>query len=243
MPAMLKEGLSSCALILGAGEGRRMRPLTDTIPKPMVKLGGVALIDRVITRLQEAGVTSIVVNLHYLADTLEDHLKPRLSPRVFFSDERAQILDSGFGAKKMLPHVGGKPFLLANADTVWAGEAANARRLANAWDPAKMDILLLLADIKRSIGFDGRGDFTCDAEGRLTRRMPDASAPFAYAGFAILKPELFDDTPNAPFSLNKLFDRASAKGKLHGLPLEGIWMHVGTPQALAEAEALLASGV
>ncbi len=221
-----------------------MRPITDTIPKPLVPLAGKPLIDHVIARLEEVGVSELAVNLHYLGDTLETYLQKRTHPHASFSDERAQILDSGFGAKKMLPHVGNKPFLIANADTSWFDDGAqNTARLVQFWNPKKMDILLLLAETDSSIGFDGKGDFTRDDEWRLTRRGTRQSAPFAYAGFAILKPDIFADTPDTPFSLNMLFDRAIEQKKLFGLPLEGIWMHVGTPQALEEAEALLAARI
>lgn len=236
-----RHGLSSCAMILAAGMSTRMRPLTDKLPKPLIKLSGKPLIDHVIDALQQAGIKSVAVNLHYHADQLENYLQARPAPRVIFSDEREKILDSGLGAKKMLTHVGGKAFLLANADTIWTGTPSKTiERLIARWDPQQMDILLLLAPTASSLGYDGRGDFTCDAQGRLIRRGEQAVAPFAYAGVAIFKPELFDGTPGTPFSLNLLFDRAIEAGRLYGLPLDGIWMHVGTPQALRDAEALLA---
>jgi MurNAc alpha-1-phosphate uridylyltransferase len=239
---MLKaKGLSSCAMILAAGLGTRMRPLTDQTPKPLIKLNGMPLIDHVISRLLQAGVETIAVNLHYHADQLEAHLKQCQQPRIIFSDERAKILDSGGGAKKMLPHIGGKPFLLANSDTLWMENAAdNVARLVEAWDEKRMDILLLLASTATAIGYDGKGDFMCAPDGKLTRRHEHDVAPFAYAGVAIFKPELFNDTPDTPFSLNLLFNRAIEREKLYGLRLDGVWMHVGTIDALRKAENLIA---
>ncbi len=239
---MLKnKNLSACAMVLAAGMSTRMRPLTDTMPKPLVPLRGIPLIDHVIGRLEQAGVETVVVNLHYHADRLEAHLKQRQKPRIVFSDERGKILDSGLGAKRMLPHIGDKPFLLANSDTVWRENAApNVPRMLDAWDEHRMDILLLLASTATSIGYDGRGDFHCDASGLLSRRGTHETAPFAYAGFAVLKPELFKDTPEEPFSLNLLFDRAITAKRLYGLRLDGVWMHIGTPQALVQSENFLA---
>lgn len=238
---MLKaKGLSTCAMILAAGLGTRMRPLTDRIPKPLVKLNGKPLVDHVIGRFEQVGIESIAVNLHYHADQLEAHLKERKTPRIFFSDERAEILNSGGGAKKMLKHADGKPFLLANADTVWMESGAGSvARLVQAWDPGRMDILLLLASAATAVGYDGKGDFLCMQDGRLVRRPEHDVAPFVYAGFAIFKSSLFDDTPDKPFSLNLLFDRAIARERLYGVPLDGRWMHIGTVAALHEAEQLV----
>jgi MurNAc alpha-1-phosphate uridylyltransferase len=234
-------GLSTCAMILAAGLSTRMRPLTDKIPKPLIKLKGVPLIDHVIHRLEQAGVESIAVNLHYHADQLENYLKQRKRPRIIFSDERQKILDSGFGAKRMLKHIGEKPFLLANSDTVWRENAvSNVARLIEAWDGERMDVLLLLASTATAIGYEGKGDFICAQDGKLARRGEHGVAPFAYAGFAIFKPDLFKSTPDAPFSLNLLFDRAIERQRLYGLRLDGVWMHIGTPEALREAEEFIA---
>lgn len=242
MGLLQEKDISPCALVLAAGLGTRMRPLTDRIPKPLVPLGGKALLDHVLDRLEQAGIERAGVNVHYHADMIEGHLSARRRPQIVISDERAQILDSGGGARKMLPLVGDKPFLLANSDTVWLEQGVqNVSRMIALWDARKMDILLLLASRESSIGFEGKGDFFCDEAGRLTRRAPADEAPYAYAGFALFKPDLFADTPDAPFSLNLLFDRAIAKGTLFGKVLEGRWMHVGTLQALDEAEALLAT--
>lgn len=237
-----QKGLSSCAIVLAAGLGTRMRPLTDKLPKPLIQLRGRTLLDHVFMRLKQAGVEEAVVNVHYQADLIESHLRAQSFLKVIVSDEREKILDSGYGAKRMLPHVKDRPFLLANSDTVWQETTiSNVTALLDFWNDKEMDILLLLAAEEDSIGFEGKGDFFRDDKGILKRRGDFTRAPFAYAGFAILKPELFADTPDEPFSLNLLFDRAIAAGRLYGLPLQGKWMHVGTPHALAQAEALLAS--
>jgi MurNAc alpha-1-phosphate uridylyltransferase len=234
-------GLSSTAMVLAAGLGARMRPLTLTRPKPLVAVAGRPLIDHVLDRLCEAGVARAAVNVHWLADQIEAHLARRRRPEIVISDERAGLLDSGGGARKVLDLLGPRPFLLANSDTLWIdGARSNVRRLVEHWDPARMDALLLLAATATSIGFDGRGDFTCAADGRLARRAERQIAPFAYAGFAILKPEQFEGMPEGAFSLNRVFDRALAADRLHGVRLDGVWMHVGTPEALREAEEFAA---
>ncbi len=228
---------SSTAMILAAGLGTRMRPLTDTMPKPLVPLCGKPLLDHVIERLCEGGASRIAVNVHYHADMIEAHLGKRRAPDIIISDERAQILDSGGGAKKMLPALDGDAFFLANADTAWSEQnVSNMRAMRAAFDSDTADILLLLAEHTHSIGFEGKGDFHLGKEGRLIRRGTDDAAPFAYAGVGIFKKELFENTPDTPFSLNLLFDRAIQAGRLFGLALQGTWMHVGTVEALADAE-------
>jgi N-acetyl-alpha-D-muramate 1-phosphate uridylyltransferase len=228
----------SRAMVLAAGLGTRMRPLTDTRPKAMVEVSGRTLIDRVLDRLEKAGVREVVVNVHHNADLLENHLKARTGPKIVISDERGALLDSGGGVKKALPLLGKEPFFLLNADTIWIENVRpNLPALAALFDPAKMDILLLLAATSGSLGYDGKGDFEADSEGRLTRRAEGRITPFVYAGAAIIKPELFAGTPDGPFSLNRLFDRAIEAGRLYGLRLDGLWMHVGTPDAVTEAEA------
>jgi len=234
------KGLSDTAMVLAAGYGTRMRPLTMTLPKPLIPVGGRAMIDHVFDRLSEGGVARAVVNVHYLADTLERHVRRRRSPEVVISDERARILDSGLGTKIALPRLGPKPFLLANSDTLWIeGARSNVRRMIEAWDPARMDVLLLLAATATSIGFEGKGDFAFDPDGRLRRRREREIVPFVYAGVAIFEPAMFEGTPDTPFSLNLLFDRAIDAGRLHGVRLDGTWMHVGTPEALKDAEAAI----
>ena len=228
------------AMVLAAGLGERMRPLTEHMPKPLVPVVGKPLIDHVLDRLAAAGVTKAVVNVHYLADMIEHHLQNRKSPQILISDERAALLNTGGGVIRALAKIGDAPFLLINSDTIWIdGAKPNLERLAQAFDPAAMDALLLLAPVSTSIGYDGRGDFNLGPDGRLTSRAEREIAPFVYAGVAILRPELFKDAPAGAFALTKLFDRAAAQGRLHGLRLEGMWMHVGTPEAIAKAEAAI----
>jgi N-acetyl-alpha-D-muramate 1-phosphate uridylyltransferase len=228
------------AMVLAAGIGMRMRPLTERMPKPLVRVGGRALIDHVLDRLAASGVEWAVVNVHHFADQIERHLDGRLRPPVIISDERERLLDTGGGIVKSLATLGDDPFFVVNADTIWIeGVRPNLERLAAAFDPAVMDGLLLLAPTATSIGYEGRGDFTLAADGRLQRRGEREIVPFVYAGAGILAPALFDNAPAAPFSVTRLFDRAEAQGRLHGLRLEGLWMHVGTPAAIAEAEAAI----
>jgi MurNAc alpha-1-phosphate uridylyltransferase len=228
------------AMVLAAGLGTRMRPITDTIPKPLVKVGGKALIDYILDSCRGAGVGTAVVNVHYLADLMERHLAGVVTPRVIVSDERARILDSGGGVLKALPHLGQEPFYVLNADAVWIdGPRSNLRRLAQAWDPATMDVLLLCAPSSTAVGWGNRGDFAMDQLGRLTRAGAREITPFVYAGAGIWKPELFAGRPET-FSLNRIFDELIPKGRLHGIRLDGFWMHVGTPEAIPEAERVLA---
>ena len=226
------------AMVLAAGRGERMKPLTDRTPKPLVKVGGKALIDHVLDRLDAVGVERVVVNVHHLADALERHLDGRRS--IVISDERNQLLETGGGIVKALPLLGQAPFFLINSDTIWLdGVKPNLARLAEAFDPGRMDALLLLAPAATSVGYAGRGDYAMTPEGQLERRGERAVVPFVYAGTAILSPALFADAPSWPFSLTRLFNRAEEAGRLHGLRLEGVWMHVGTPAGIAEAEAAL----
>ena len=228
------------AMLLAAGLGRRMRPLTATAPKPLIEVHGKALIDHALDRLAEAGVETAVVNVHYLADLLEAHLARRSRPAIIVSDERDALLDTGGGMRKALGHFGGAPFFLMNTDGIWLeGARPNLARLAEAWDAARMDALLLLAPTATSVGYDGVGDFVMSPEGRLSRRAEREIAPFVYAGVAILHPRLFADSPDGAFSLNMLFDRAIEQERLWGLRLDGLWMHVGTPAAIKEAEATI----
>jgi N-acetyl-alpha-D-muramate 1-phosphate uridylyltransferase len=228
------------AMVLAAGLGTRMRPLTDTKPKPLVQVAGKALIDHVLDKLAAAGVKTAVVNVHYLADQIERHLAKRKKPKIVISDERGLLLDTGGGVLKALPLLGDTPFFHVNSDTLWLdGETPNLTRLAQNFDPAKMDALLLLAPAKGSIGYGGSGDFSLHADGHLVARVTGTQAPLVYAGVAILAPALFQAAPEGAFSLTALFERAAAKGRLHGLRLEGQWMHVGSPDAIAAAEAAI----
>ena len=228
------------AMVLAAGLGTRMRPLTDKTPKPLVEVGGKALLDHMLDRLADAGVETAVVNVHYLAEQIERHVASRKAPRVVISDERGQILGTGGGVVKALPRLGASPFFHVNSDSIWIeGVTPNLTRLAAAFDLAAMDALLLLAPTAGSIGYDGRGDFMMAPDGALTRREERDVAPFVYAGAAILSPAMFTGAPQGEFSLTALFDRAAAAGRLHGLRLDGLWMHVGTPGAIADAEAAI----
>jgi MurNAc alpha-1-phosphate uridylyltransferase len=231
------------AMVLAAGFGERMRPLTATMPKPLVKVAGRALLDYGLDKLAQAGVTTAIVNVHYLADQIEKHIAGRKKPRIVISDERAAILDTGGGIVKALPLLGKQPFFLVNSDSIWLdGVNGNLGRLADAFDPASMDALLLLAPATTSIGYSGRGDFAMAPDGRLRARKEREVTPFVYAGAAILAPRLFEGAPQGKFSLTRLFDRATEAERLFGLRLDGLWMHVGTPDAIAVADdAILAS--
>jgi MurNAc alpha-1-phosphate uridylyltransferase len=230
------------AIVLAAGLGTRMRPYNGHIPKPLVEIGGKSLIDYSLDRLADAGVESVVVNVHHLADILERHLAPRQRPHVVISDERGELLGTGGGIAKALPKLGDTPFFLVNSDTVWLdGVRPNFTRMAEAFDPQTMDVLLLLAATTSSIGYSGRGDFAMLPDGRLRRRRENEVVPFVYAGAAVLSPALFADAPKGAFSLTVLFDRAAENNRLFGLRLEGVWMHVGTPEAVAAAESALAA--
>jgi N-acetyl-alpha-D-muramate 1-phosphate uridylyltransferase len=229
------------AIVLAAGLGTRMRPYNGHIPKPLVAVGGKSLIDYGLDRLADAGVERAVVNVHHLADALERHLALRQRPRIVISDERGELLGTGGGIAKALPKLGPAPFFLVNSDTLWLdGAKPNFDRLAEAYDVA-MDALLLLAPTTGSIGYEGRGDYAMSPDGQLRRRAEREVVPFIYAGAAILSPRLFADAPAGAFALTRLFDHAGTNGRLFGLRLEGVWMHVGTPAAVAAAEAALAA--
>jgi MurNAc alpha-1-phosphate uridylyltransferase len=226
------------AMVLAAGYGERMRPLTLRMPKPLVTLAGRTLLDHVLDRLAGAGVKTAIVNVHYLPEQLEAHLAARKGkqPETLVSDERGVLLDTGGGTKKALPLLGHGPFFIHNADSAWSEGATPALpRMLRLWNPAAMDCLLLLAPAATSIGYAAKGDFSMAPDGRLARRG-DEVVPFAFAGVSLCDERLFKDAPEGKFSLNLLWDRALAKGKLYGVELDGIWMHVGTPEALAEAE-------
>lgn len=229
------------AMVLAAGFGRRMRPLTATTPKPLIAVRGRALIDHCLDGLEAAGVPTAVVNLHYLADLVEAHLARRASPTIVISDERAQLMDTGGGIVQALPLLGEEPFLLRNSDSFWVeGVRPNLVRLFEAWDPERMDALLLLASTVASAGYAGSGDFFLSRTGRLSRRAERLVAPFVYAGAAIVHPRLFTGAPEGPFSLNLLLDRAIEEERLFGLRLDGLWINVETPAAIAAAEGAIA---
>lgn len=228
------------AMVMAAGLGTRMRPYNGQIPKPLVTVGGKALIDHVLDRLADAGVARAVVNVHHLADQIEQHVAGRKKPKIVISDERAELLGTGGGPVNAMPKLGGGPFYLVNSDTIWIdGVTPNLKRLASAFDAARMDALLLMAATATATGYSGRGDFSMTADGRLKRRGERDVVPFVYAGAAILTPAFFAGVGPGPSSMSPLFDRAIEAGRLYGLRLEGIWMHVGTPDAVAAAEMAL----
>jgi N-acetyl-alpha-D-muramate 1-phosphate uridylyltransferase len=231
------------AMVLAAGLGLRMRPLTDAVPKPLVRVAGRPLLDHVLDRLAEAGVTEAVVNVHYLPDQIIDHVATRATPRVVISDERDQVLGTGGGVVKALPLLGSEPFFHVNSDTMWIeGVRHNLTRLADTFDPARMDILLLMAPTASSIGYSGQGDYSMQPDGTLRKRREHQVVPFVYAGAAIISPAIFANAPQGEFSLIRMFDKANEQDRLFGLRLDGVWMHVGTPDAvIAAEEALLES--
>ncbi|WP_420394363.1 nucleotidyltransferase family protein [Acuticoccus sp.] len=225
------------AMVFAAGRGTRMRPLTAITPKPLIEVWGKALIDRVFDRLEETGVTRFVVNVSYLADMIEVHVRRRIGARATICDERAGALETGGGLVRALPHLGTAPFLVANSDTFWIeGASATMTRLVAAFDASRMDALLVLAPTVTAVGYDGRGDFELGTDGRLSRRRERTIAPFVYAGCAMMAPAAVADPPAGAFSLNVAFDRLIAAGRLYGLRLDGLWIHVGTPAAIVEAE-------
>ena len=230
-------------MVLAAGLGLRMRPLTDHMPKPLVPVAGQPLLDHVLDKLAGAGVSEAVVNVHYLPDQIIAHTAARTRPRIIISDERDQVLGTGGAVVKALPLLGNEPFFHLNADTMWIdGVRPNLARLAEAFDPDRMDILLLMAPTTSSIGYSGRGDYSMLPDGALRKRREHQVVPFVYAGAAIMSPSLFTDAPAGEFSLTKMFDRTNEQERLFGLRLDGVWMHVGTPDAvLAAEEAFLES--
>lgn len=228
------------AMVLAAGLGTRMRPLTDDRPKALVEVGGRALIDHVLDRLAEAGVEKAVVNAHWFADRLEAHLAGRTRPFILISDERDELLETGGGLRKARPLLGPDPVFVANIDSVWIDRGDALAELARLWDPARMDAALLLARREGAIGFEGGGDVFLENDGRLRFRDQAAEAPYAYMGVHITRPDYADAGPAGPFSLSPLWRRSAAEGRLFGRVLDGDWMHVGDPAARDAAEARLA---
>lgn len=236
-------GKLECAMVLAAGLGSRMNH--RTLPKPLVTLHGKALIDQVLDRLAEAGIARAIVNLHHKADLIEQHLSGRKVPAITVSDEREALLDTGGGVKKALPLLGSGPFLIHNADSVWIeGVGSNLGRLMQTWDDARMDCLMLLSLSASGVGYQGRGDFALDGDGRIRRRKVEQEiVPFAFTGVSIAHPRLFEASPEGAFSLNLVWNRAIAAGRAFGMRMEGVWMHVGTPEALAQAEQCLSGAL
>jgi N-acetyl-alpha-D-muramate 1-phosphate uridylyltransferase len=238
---MTANKIPAIAMVFAAGLGTRMRPVTDNIPKPLVKVGGRTLIDHSLDRLAELGVCKAIVNVHYLPDMIIDHLRGRTQPQIIISDERDRLLDQGGGIRKVMAEIGDKPFFVCNTDAFWIeGPLDNLHRLAAAWNPESMDILLLVASTAQSIGVDWPGDFMMDQAGRLTKRTTQEMAPFVYSGIGILKPELFANEAREIFGLAEYFFVAAQKGRLYGQRLDGQWLHVGRPETIAEADAAIA---
>ena len=228
------------AMVLAAGLGTRMRPLTNDRPKALVEVGARALIDHVLDRLVAAGVETAVVNVHWFAERLEQHLAKRDDVRIIISDERAELLETGGGLKKAKPLLGDDPVFVANIDSVWIDRADALGDLVRLWNDDTMDAALLLARREGSIGFEGNGDFSVDDDGRLTFRGDRPSVPYAYMGVHITRPSYADQGPDCAFSLSPLWRASAEKGRLYGTVMDGDWMHVGDPQARDEAEARLA---
>jgi MurNAc alpha-1-phosphate uridylyltransferase len=227
-------------MVLAAGLGTRMRPLTDDRPKALVEVGGRPLIDHVLDRLGDAGVETAVVNVHWFADRLEGHLRGRRKgPQIVISDERDELLETGGGLKKARELVGDDPIWVANIDSVWLDDGDALGKLARLWDPERMDAALLCARRDQSIGFEGRGDFFLGEDRRLTFRGEASSAPWAYMGVHITKPQVVDEGPAGAFSLTPIWRRLAAEGRLFGETLDGFWMHVGDPVSRDQAEARL----
>ena len=232
------------AMVFAAGLGERMRPMTETTPKPLIKVSGKALIDHCLDRLGANGVEKAVVNVHWLADQIEAHLSYRKSPEVVISDERETLLDQGGGIRRALKEIGRDPFLLCNTDSFWIeGPRSNIARLAEAFDPEAMDFILLVAASATAVGVDWLGDFTMNHNGRLERRESRHVAPFVYTGVGIAKPELFANETAEVFRLAPFFYAAAEKGRLFGLRLDGLWIHVGRPDTIAEAELAIARSI
>jgi N-acetyl-alpha-D-muramate 1-phosphate uridylyltransferase len=229
------------AMVMAAGLGKRMRPLTATRPKPLVEVAGKALLDHVLDRLRSAGVERVVVNVHYLADALEAHLKRHAGNlEVAVSDERPLLLETGGGLKKALPLIDCDPFLAVNSDNFWVDGPSDALKLlASQWDERRMDALLLLVPQARAGNHTGQGDFHMDPQGRLRRRTKAKVAPFVFTGIQMLSKRMLDDTPDGVFSTNLLWDRAIAEGRCFGVVHQGLWFDVGTPGAISKTEQAL----
>ena len=231
----------SKALVLAAGLGTRMRPLTNDRPKPLIEVGGKALVDHMLDRMQAAGVQDAIVNVHYCADQMEAHLASRSAPRIVISDERAQLLETGGALTKVRPLLGDAPVFIANTDSIWIEEGAPAfEALREGFDPTRMDFLLLLARMDRLLGFGDKGDFALLADGRLAwpKDAPQA-LQYAYTGVQLMRPQVADGAPVEPFSLRRFWEASLAQGRMYGIVLDGFWMHVGDPAAREEAEIAL----
>jgi N-acetyl-alpha-D-muramate 1-phosphate uridylyltransferase len=224
------------AMILAAGKGTRLRPRTDKTPKPLVKVAGKALIDYSFDLLHLAGIQQVVVNKHHLSDQIEDYVRVKQGFNICVSDETDKLLETGGGVRKALPMLGSSPFFVLNSDVIVLDHGPSSlRRMQQSWNLAKMDALLLLHSTSTAVGYEGQGDFFMDCEGQITRRVPGQFAPYMFTGIQLLNPALFDDVEEDIFSLNLLYDKAAAAGRLFGLLHDGQWLHVGTEDALVIA--------
>jgi N-acetyl-alpha-D-muramate 1-phosphate uridylyltransferase len=238
--ALRDPAMPATAMVLAAGLGTRMRTISQTKPKPLVQVQKRTLIDHVLDRIAGAGVVKAVVNVHHFADSIEEHLKTRSRPRIAISDERNKLLGTGGGIAKALPLLGNAPFLLTNSDSLWIENAtSNLVRLARFFDRLRMDAALLLAETGNAHGYEGPGDYALEPGTQLRRRSSRGAAPFVYMGVSILSPSLFDGAPRGAFGLSDLFDRAEKAGRLMGIKLEGTFLHVGTPEAIEDAEGAI----
>jgi MurNAc alpha-1-phosphate uridylyltransferase len=238
----MSELASDTVMVLAAGLGKRMRPLTATQPKPLVRVAGKALIDHALDRVAEVGVAKAVVNVHYLADALEAHVTARMAPKVVVSDERDRLLETGGGMVRALPLLP-DPFFSLNSDNIWLdGPRDVFHDLSDAWDAGRMDALLALVPHRGAHNFRGKGDFNMDASGRVTRRRSGRIAPFIFTGIQLVSHRLLRDAPEGPFSTNVLWDRAIEEGRLYGVAFTGQWFEVGTPAAIPATEAALREG-
>jgi MurNAc alpha-1-phosphate uridylyltransferase len=240
-PGAGKATMIRTAMVLAAGLGKRMRPLTATRPKPLVEVAGKPLLDHVLDRLRAAGIKRAVVNVHYLPDSVQAHLQRQLPDlEILISDERSLLLETGGGVTKALPLIEDDTFLVVNSDNLWVDGPVDAiRLLAGRWDEQAMDALLLVVPLAHAHCHGGVGDFRMDPLGRLTRRAPGKPAPFVYTGVQIVSRRLFEDAPAGAFSMNLLWNRAIAEGRVFGMVHEGLWFDVGTPPAIARTEAIL----
>jgi len=226
-------------MVLAAGLGLRMRPITENLPKPLILLAGRTLLDHALDKLQQASVETVTVNVHYLAHMIEDHLAARATPRILISDERDELLETGGGVTAALPTLGNEPFFVVNADIAWEDSASPAlRHLSQYWRDDAMDALLLVQPVNDTTGYDGAGDYNRSDDGKLERRRENPSAPFVFTGVQLLHPRLFANAPKGAFSLIRLYDEAQTKGRLYGAIHDGAWHHIGTPAGFDEAEAV-----
>ena len=230
------------AMVLAAGLGTRMRPLTNDRPKALVQVAGRALIDHVLDRCVEAGVKRAIVNVHAFADLLEAHLKRRSDIEIIISDERALLMETGGGVRQARALLGDRPIIISNIDSVWTEPQGSAMaRLARGFDPSRMGAQLLLAAMDQQLGYDAAGDFFMDEHGVLSFRDALPHTPWAYMGVQIIDPSIIDEEPLEPFSFTRVWRRLAHEGRLYGAPLGGFWMHVGDPRAKEAAEARLSA--